>query len=367
MNSATRSVWHVSTSLSTRGGVATYVRQLRATPLWETWAVRHVVTHRDGTPLAKTLTFARAVPTFCWLLVWRRPALVHLHMSVRGSFLRKALLFWAARIAGVPVVIHMHGSHFDDFHDGSPRAVQSLIRRTLTEAASVVALGDQWARRLRAMAPRATVVSIPNAVPLRPPSAGPVDGEPLTAVFLGEIGARKGAFTLLDAWARLVDDPRRRGRVRLVMAGDREVARARDSVDRAGLTDSVEVRSWLTPTEVDELLGSAQLLVLPSTHEGQPMAVLEAMAHGLCVVASHVGGIPEMIEDGTEGLLVPPSDVGALVAALGKVLDDPDLRARLGAAAHARVRRQFDIEVVSQRVDTLYRDVLGTPRPTAGL
>ncbi len=95
-----------------------------------------------------------------------------------------------------------------------------------------------------------------------------------------------------------------------------------------------------------ELLDRAQVLVLPSRIEGQPMAVLEAMARGLCVIASDVGGLPEMIGGGC-GVLVSPDDIEAIAAALRLVVHDHELRARYGAAAYARVEDQFDVRTVA--------------------
>jgi glycosyltransferase involved in cell wall biosynthesis len=88
------------------------------------------------------------------------------------------------------------------------------------------------------------------------------------------------------------------------------------------------------------------------------MAILEAMARGLCVVASNVGGIPELVEDGRSGLLIPPNDVDALGHALRAVLSDRELRERLGAAARQRVQAEFDVEVVWRRLDAIYQEVV---------
>ena len=87
------------------------------------------------------------------------------------------------------------------------------------------------------------------------------------------------------------------------------------------------------------------------------MALLEAMANGMAVVAGDVGGIPEMVEDGRSGLLVPPNDADALAAALRRLLSDVDLREQLGAAARERVLDRFDLNVVWRRFDALYRQV----------
>lgn len=343
----------VSTSVETRGGIASYVRTLRSTELWTQWRVEHVITHRDGSALTKLLTFLGALPRYVAALLRRRPDVVHLHMSSNGSFVRKASMFWIAWALRVPAVVHVHGSEFDVFHNRLPAPLRAVVRATLTRAASVVALGDLWAGRLLAIAPAARLTTVPNAV--RVPSVAAARREQPHVVFLGEIGERKGAFVLLEAWAALVADGLPAG-ARLTLAGDDGVERARRIVAERGM--AVQVLNWLSPTEAAELLDSADVLVLPSRNEGQPMAVLEAMARGLCVVAGAVGGIPELLDDGRCGVLVPPDDVDALAAALRAVLTDASLRARLGRAARERALTEFDIEVVWRRVDAVYREAV---------
>ncbi|MDV6240656.1 glycosyltransferase family 4 protein [Rhodococcus opacus] len=348
-----RALW-ASTSTSTRGGVATFVRTMQATPLWELWNVRHVSTHRNGTVATKIVAFATGLGTFVSALVFDRPDVVHLHTSVAGSFIRKAILAWICRIFRVPVVMHVHGSDFHLFYGRSSRPVKGLIRATLTGADVVVALGDRWAERLERIAPQAYIVSVPNAVRPCRPVRQPSGREPVHVLFLGCIGDRKGTFTLLDAWAKMIGDGN--GRARLTIAGDGEVQRARDRVDELSVGSTVTVLGWLAPDRVPELLASSQVLALPSRNEGQPMAILEAMAHGLCVVASAVGGIPELIDDHC-GVLVPVDDVDALAQALRRVVYDDDARIRLGSHALQRIRAEFDVDAVWRRFDALYREV----------
>ncbi|MGH3794565.1 MAG: glycosyltransferase family 4 protein [Pseudonocardiaceae bacterium] len=354
---AGRVLW-VSTGLETRGGVSSYVRMLRDTPLWTRWDVAHVATHRDGTTLARILAFGRGVLTFLPLLV-RGADVVHVHMASYGSFVRKAVICWLAWARRLPVVVHVHGAQFNTFYDRSPRPLQWLISATLNHSSAVVALGERWAVRLREIAPKARITTIPNAVHIVGPMTEPAAGQPVQVVFLGAIGERKGTFALLDVWAKLTAELSP-GAARLTIAGDQEIDRATAAIARLGLTATVELRSWLSPADVSVLLGSSQVLVLPSLNEGQPMAILEAMAHGLCVVASDVGGIPDLVEDGVSGLLVPPADPEALQTALRRVITDPLTRSRLGTAALQRARREFDVDVVWKRVDALYREVIGS-------
>ncbi len=353
-----RALW-VSTSMQTGGGISSCVRVLRDTPLWETWAIDHIATHRDGSILTRIMAFGHGLIVFLVALATTRPDIVHLHTASYGSFARKALLSSIARAVRVPVVLHVHGGEFGVFYERAPRLLKQIIRTTLTRADAVVALGDRWAERLRAIAPEARVTVIPNAVRPREAAGEQVGDAPVHVVFLGDIADHKGAFMLLEAWSRIMSDTRYAGTAHLTLAGKGEIERARGAVARLGLETSAQVRGWVPPTQAHALVGSAQVLALPSRNEGQPMAVLEAMASGLCVVASDVGGLPDLIETGTTGLLVPADDVEALAAALRLVITDHETRARLGRTALERVRSDFDTAVVWQRIDLLYREVLG--------
>jgi glycosyltransferase involved in cell wall biosynthesis len=357
-----RALW-VSTSLSSLGGMTTFVQTLKDSPLASMWKIDFIATHRAGSILTRFLTFVRGLLLFVLSLMFRRPDVVHLHTAKYGSFARKGTLVWLARAARVPVVLHIHAGEFCLFYDRMPRVGQWAIRATLLRANVVIALGDYWSTQLRTIAPRADIRQISNAIPIVGRTRRRPDGR-VNVVFLGKIGDAKGTFTLLDAWAKLVAEYGRPP-AQLTIAGSGEISRARETIDRLGLSDSAQVLSWLPAAEVAKLLMRTDVLTLPSRNEGQPMAILEAMARGLCVVASSVGGIPELIEDGRSGLLVPPDNVHALSTALGHVIDDQDLRDRLGDAALTRARQHFNVEVVWRRFNQLYRELTETTEPIA--
>jgi len=105
------------------------------------------------------------------------------------------------------------------------------------------------------------------------------------------------------------------------------------------------------------LVGDLDVVVLPSWTEGLPVVVLEAMAQRRPVVATPVGGTPEVVADGETGVLVPPRDPRALAAALRELLADPDRRARMGEAAYARVAERFSAEAMTRRVLEIYDEV----------
>lgn len=350
-----RALW-VSTSLANRGGICTYVRNAGETPLWRDWHIRHVATHKDGGLGTRIAAYLVGASHFAKELALHRPEIVHIHTASYGSFARKSLLTWWASLFGLPVVLHIHGGGFKGFFETSPRIIRSFIRATLERADVVVALGSAWARDLTAIAPAANICVVPNAIRLRTP-VRQEDANPLNVVYLGKVCDGKGTFVLLEAWAAMINGSESPVSARLTIAGDGEVDRARERVAALAIGDTCDVRGWLSASTVDDLLAGAHVLVLPSMAEGQPMSILEAMARGLVVIASDVGGIPEMLSGGV-GVLVNPGDVDDLADSMARVIRDPQARARLGADAHAKVESEFRIELVSARFDEIYRDVV---------
>lgn len=166
---------------------------------------------------------------------------------------------------------------------------------------------------------------IANAVPLQPASGG---GSGL--VFAGRLAPEKGLDVLLEA-AELAGLP-------LTIAGDGPLMPAlKDRVN-----GRVSLLGWVSPSRVSELFAAAAAAVVPSTwYENAPLSVLEPMACGTPVVASAIGGIPELVRDGVDGLLVEPGSVGSLAAALRALAADEKAARDMGAAARGRVREEF--------------------------
>lgn len=166
----------------------------------------------------------------------------------------------------------------------------------------------------------------------------PREGAP-HLLFVGRLAAVKGVPVLFEALQQL-DMPDLR--VTLIGDGPERAGLEREVAER-GLSDVVEFAGYRNQTEVAEALREADALVLPSFAEGVPVVLMEAMASARPVVTTQIAGVPELVEDGVSGRLVPPGDVDALAEALREVLCDAGLRARMGAAGRAKVCAEFDI------------------------
>jgi glycosyltransferase involved in cell wall biosynthesis len=174
----------------------------------------------------------------------------------------------------------------------------------------------------------------------------------------------KGLVPLLEAVAKL----RTERDVELTVIGrPSEGGRVDKAITRLGLADAVHCVSGISDDELARLYGEAEVAVVPSLYEGFSLPAIEAMSCGVSVVATTGGALPEVVGlDGETGLLVPPDDPGALASAIGRLLDDPELRARLGAAGRRRVVSTFTWEVTANGTAGCYRALLeGRPLPGA--
>lgn len=350
----------VGPARNVRGGVSAVVNALLGAMPDDAPHVRYVPTHVDGPKVLKALAALAGFARLFWAITVWRCDIVHIHMASYASFARKSRAVAMARFFHRKVIVHVHGAQFDIFFDGAGPEVKRSITRTLSSADLVIALSDRWERKLQGMAPEARIRVLPNPVDtslLAGVSAGrpevPADGG--RALFLGSFTQRKGIYDLMEAVARVATA---RPAFVLDLGGDREVDEVQKLVAAREIGDNVSFMGWVRGEKKAEAFHRAHIFILPSYNEGLPIAVLEAFAAGLPVVTTPVGGIPEVVEDGVNGLLVEPGDVGALSAAVIRLLEDADLRAKMSAANLELVRASHDARVVARVLTDWYVDVL---------
>ncbi len=349
-----RSVLMVGTDLRSIGGISTVVRGYIDAGLFDRIDGTYVATHRYGSNWRKLL-----VALTGWMRVVLRlhtldAPLVHIQLSSRASFWRKSVVCLLARLARRPYLLHVHGSEFADFHEECSPAARRIVSAVLARAALVLALSEAWCATLQRISPRARLEVLMNAVPLPPPERLPhaPDREP-TLLFFGEIARHKGVFDLARAFAGVAAGL---PGLRLVYAGTGSgVEETRRLTRQLALGDRVEFTGWLEAQRKRATLAGATIFVLPSYVEGMPMALLEAMSFGLPVIATPVGGVPEIVTHEVDGLLVPPGDIDALGAAIVRLMSEPGLRERLGHAARETIAMRFSLDSAVERLLGIYR------------
>ena len=316
----------------------------------------HIIDTRGAGGMAgAAFCFLRA----CILLVQARIAgdagLVHAHMTTRGSVVRKSMLCTLAWWTGMPVIVHMHGADFAEFFSRLPAFAKHLVAWSLRHANRIVVLGETWRNFLVDQAgidPERIAIVLNGAAAPEPRRRTVLPGAPLRILFLGRLGDRKGVPELLHALAL----PRMQRLVWVAtVAGDGEVARFVEMAAGLDLAGRVALPGWTGRHATQSLLQEADLLVLPSHHEALPMAVIEALSHHVAVIATPVGALPELLEDGVNALLVPPGDVPALARAMARLIEEPETRTRIAGAGHRLFTSRLDIRAIAPRMLQLYR------------
>lgn len=341
---------------ATRGGMASVQASLRRALSAEVDLIE-IMSQVDGGRRQRLRTAVASLRELRRTLLSRRVDVVHVHVSQRGSLVREGAALLIARVYGVSVLAHCHGSRLAGDVESMPRVLRQLVSRLLRSATVVVVLGEPGRRmveeKLEVPATRVRILSNPVQVPVTVPARTGV-----ALLHLGRLGARKGSYTLLTALAELpaadsVD-------LRALLAGDGEVQGVSSRASELGLGRGVRVEGWIDEVRRDRELAAARVFVLPSRAEGLPVAMLEAMAWGLVPVVTDVGSITDVAIDGVNALIVPVDDVSSLAAALHRLLSNPDLVDRLGAQARADVATLAE-PVWAGQLLALWRELVDFP------
>ncbi len=291
------------------------------------------------------------------------PDVVHINALGADSFFH--LLTAAAHPC--PVLVTLHG----EWPQLGARA-DSVAEKILRSAALVVGCSRAILERGIALVPeiagRCRVIH--NGIELPGVAPAPLPWEPPHLLCLGRLVRDKGFDLALEAFGAL---RRRRPRLAMTIAGGGpERAALEEQALRLGIDDAVELCGWTDPGAVPQLLNRATALLLPSRRESLPVAALEAMAMSRPVIGADVGGLPEVVEHGHTGLLVPPENPGALADAVATLLQDAQRTAQMGAAGRRRVLESFTWSAYVDAYDAAHREVVlgappaGPPPGTAG-
>jgi glycosyltransferase involved in cell wall biosynthesis len=359
-------ILHVGPDVDGRGGMPAVISDLLASPLADRHRVEFVATYGSATygenvdQRQRLITFVRGLLRVLRWSLGRGTRVVHIHAAFGGSWYRKAVCVVAVRAARRPVILHVHSGAgtLNGFCERLGTVRLGLIARAFRAADRVVAVSRASASEIERWLHVPDVLVVPNVAGLaRVPAPANAadsrsDGRTQVLYLGGFANEAKGGRVLAEALPALV------------------AAAPHVSVSLAGLgspprldevADSVDWRGWLDAADVDAALQDADIVVLPSLSEGLPVALLEALGHGKAVVATSAGGIPEIVTDGVDAVLVRPGDGAALARAIAELAADPARRARLGRAARARAERLSRHEIYDT-LEQLYFEVAGQPR-----
>lgn len=356
------------------GGVATFIEfMLESSYLNQKFAIIHMDTARGLKNQATAGRFSfrnllylfRQIFTLFTILVNRHPQIIHLNVTAGWSFWKTSAFMFLSQAFHAKVIAHIHGGAFKEFIEASGPTKHKLIGMVLGHANGVVVLSQWWKEYIQ------TVVGQPLRITVIPNApeesyfrewgmSNAIEGrEGNTILFVGSIGRRKGIFDILNAIPLVT---REWDSASFVFLGEEEIAGEKQQVLQVcrelNLSKYVHFLGWVTGDEKRNHYQRADIFTLPSHAENLPFSLLEAMAMGLPVVTTPVGGIPEVVEEGRSGYLIQPGNEQELAERILRLLKNPLLREELGRNARLRMQENYSPEKIAQQWELLYFELL---------
>lgn len=290
---------------------------------------------------------------------------VHFQIPFGRSFLGSVIFMLIARLSGVNVLLHIHGTDWDTCYTRESSWFKILCWIGLRMPKQIVVLYDTWRINIKKLVPNADVKTLSNCLEdIQTPipalvrkvraRLGISDHE-LVVLTVGFVGFRKGHLDILEA---VPDVIRANESVRFVFIGGEEYSGESDLVisriKNENLDKWVFMTGELPRSEIPLYLASADIFLLPSRQEGMPISMLEAMRTGLPVIATTVGAIPEMVVDGKSGILIKPASPKAIAQTVTDLSRDDSLRESLAGGARKAFEAQFEVNACVQKLGLIY-------------
>lgn len=336
-----------------KGGIASVVNGYREHDFSGKCEVSYIESYRNGSKWEKLAKALKGYLLFFREMILNKPDIVHIHSSFGPSFYRKMPFIYMACFRGVPVINHIHGAEFETFYLKASDRKKRRIRKVYGKCTMLIALSEEWKRNLESVVSPEKITVIENYCKI-PDLSGTEKKKQI--LFLGEIGKRKGCYDIPEIYGRVLEKGER---LPLIMAGDGELAEVKKLFEDRDLLESVSFPGWVRGADKNKCLKESGIFLFPSYYEGMPMAVLEAMAYGMAIVTTRVGGIPHLLEDGGSGYLCEPGDIEGLSKRLLELSKDGDKRRKMGERARQKAIADYSMESHIKKLMDLYDRVKG--------
>ena len=331
---------------SLKGGVSSVVNAYYEAGLGEKVNLTYLETYTDGNKAEKLNAAIKAIYKFKECC--KDTDIVHIHMASRASFYRKSIFVNKAKRMNKKIILHIHGAEFEKFYkEESNEIMKKYIRYIFSKSDKVIALSSKWKDILKKIVDESKITVIYNSI-VCPKQHLDKNYNNEKILFLGRLGNRKGVYDILKCASRIIAIfPN----VEFILAGDGEVDNVRELCNKMGIKNNFRITGWIDGAEKEKLLNEASIYLLPSYNEGMPISVLEAMAYGLPVISTNIGGIPELIDNDENGFLIEPGDINGITNSLIKLLEDNNKKRRFGENAFLKAKNNFNVE---NKINDLY-------------
>jgi glycosyltransferase involved in cell wall biosynthesis len=310
----------------------------------------YIPTKRDGNSLYKLIIFFIALIKLLWFLLFCKIKIVHIHGSSYNSFWRKRVFIVISKLFGKRVIYHIHGAEFHLFYNKNKK----IVKQTLLKCDVILALSDHWLTFFKEEIGHTQVKVVKNVIELPLPQKNN-SKEIFQILFLGHLGERKGIFELLEMLGENKKDFS--GKLKLNIGGNGNVEKIKKIIKKENIEDIVTFHGWVSGLEKKQLLRDSHIFILPSYNEGVPISILEAMSYGLPIISTPVGGIPDVVKNGKNGILIEPGNKLEMRQALKKLIGDDGLLEKMGMESRKASLNHLP-QNIEKTLESVYQELL---------
>ena len=335
------------------GGIKAVVETYLTSNVYQYYKHKWIVSHNSSSFFKRQLLFVRSILDTL-INSFKGGSIFHIHMAMKGSFYRKIILVSICKLFNNKVILHLHGSEFEVFYKSANILTKRLIKFNFELSDKVLVLSESWAIFVKKTSPKADVSIINNYVnPIKFFKIENNNVDEFNLLFLGALGKRKGIYDLLRAISNLKNK-----KIILHCCGDGELEEVKNLAVNLGLKNKIIFHGWVDGDDKEYLLNKCDMFVLPSYNVGLPMAILEAMSIGKCVLSTYVGGIPEVIKNKVNGLLIEAGDIKALESSLAFGIENSNgIINELGEQGRLSYLKLYSPDVVIPKLHKIYREL----------
>lgn len=336
---------------SVHGGVSAVVNNYYEAGLSGQVHLKYIATMVDGSKGRKLLKAIYAYLIFLVTMPFYQ--ILHVNMAADASCFRKKVFIDTAWLFGKKILIHEHGGDFEGFYfERCSQKQREAIKKSLNHAGAFLVLSESWKNFFSQIVEEDKIHVLQNGILI--PEKEKTDYSSHNVLFLGRLCKEKGIGELLDAAPAILKEI---PDFKLILGGVWEDNNEALKKKAEALSGIVKCPGWVSAKERDALMEACSIFVLPTWFEGQPVSLLEAMAAGMCVAASAVGGIPQIMgkEEEENGRFLVPKRADVLADVLTGLLKNEELRRRLGQNARRRMIEHYNINRNVEMLLAFYR------------
>lgn len=328
------------------GGIATIVNSL--SKYYEDF--NYIASTRSNNIFIMFGYFLNSIIKLIFYILFRKIQIVHIHGASNGSFLRKMILIYISAFFKIKIIYHIHGGGFQDFYQKYNKF--NIIDKTLQKVDLLLVLSETWKSYFSKIINPHKIFIMNNFI--EPPHTyNLVSKDSVEFLFLGHILEEKGIFDLMDIIISNKDELKK-SKFELIIGGSGNTNKLLDIIESEELSCLVQFKGWVSGEEKEKLLANCDVYILPSYKEGLPISILEAMSYGKPIISTIVGGIPEIITSGYNGILVVPGDKDAISNAIKFMLNSPIIRKNMGEK-NLKIIKDYYPNSVIPKLNEIYK------------